>query len=267
MDTITAFIKRRPLITFFALAYAITWTLVPLASVSFAFPVLGLFGPALAAVLVTALIEGGAGVKALLGRVVQWRAGWVWYVVAIGLPVVLTVAAQLLHRLLGGAVASGPGDPVVLIAILALLVVGEELGWRGYALPRLQARFGGLGASVVLGVLWAAWHLANATIPGLERYWDAFPAFALFVVAQTILFTWISNHARGSVLIAWLFHAAINVSGSQLAIGNPVRQWWLSGAVFGVVALVVLAWAGPKLARRPDLPTEPGVVAPEGRRL
>ena len=181
--------------------------------------------------------------------VVQWRAGWVWYGVAIGLPVALAVAVQALHVMLGGALVSGPGDPLALIAILALLVVGEEIGWRGFALPRLQARLGGLGASVVLGVLWAAWHLANTTIPGLERYWDAFPAFALFVVAQTVLFTWIANRTHGSVLLAWLFHAAINVAGSRFAIGDPVQQWWLSAAVFGAVALVVLVVEGTGLGR------------------
>jgi membrane protease YdiL (CAAX protease family) len=155
-----------------------------------------------------------------------------------------------LHRVLGGAAPAGPGDPPVLIVILALLVVGEELGWRGFALPRLQARFGGLGASVILGTLWAAWHLINTAIPGLERYWYAFPAFGLFVVAQTILFTWIANHTRGSVLLAWLFHASINVAGSLFAIGDPVRQWWLSAAVFGVVALIVLAFKGTNLGSR-----------------
>jgi membrane protease YdiL (CAAX protease family) len=250
MDTITAFVKRHPLIAFFALAYAITWALVPLVSISFAFPVLGLFGPALAAIAVTAIVEGSSGVKALLGRAVQWRAGWPWYVVAVGLPIALGLAVAGLHRLMGGSANAGPGDPLALIAILALLVVGEEIGWRGFALPRLQARFGALGASLVLGVLWAAWHLANTAIPGLERYGYAFPAFALFVVAQTVLFTWIANHTRGSVLLAWLFHAAINVAGSQFAIGDPVRQWWLSGAVFGVVALVVLAFQGADLGSR-----------------
>jgi membrane protease YdiL (CAAX protease family) len=250
MDTITAFVKRRPLITFFVVAYAITWALVPLVSVSFVLPVLGLFGPALAAIVVTAMTEGGSGVKALLGRVVQWRVGWLWYVVALGLPVALTLAVLGLHRLLDGAVAAGPGDPPALIVMLALLVVGEELGWRGFALPRLQARFGGLGASLILGALWAAWHLANTAIPGLERYWYAFPAFALFVIAQTILLSWIANHSRGSVLLAWLFHAAINVAGSQFAIGDGVRQWWLSAAVFGIIALIVLIFEGAGLGQR-----------------
>jgi uncharacterized protein len=265
MHTVATFINRRPLVTFFMLAYALTWALIPLVSVSLVFPVLGLFGPALAAIIVTAITEGRAGVKALLGRVVQWRVGWPWYAVAALLPVVLTLAAGGLHRLLGGALPDQPSDPLVLIAILALLVAGEEIGWRGFALPRLQARFGALGASLILAGLWAAWHLANATIPGLERYWYAFPAFALFVVAQTVLFTWIANHTRGSVLLAWLFHAAINVAGSYFAIGDPVRQWWLSAAAFGVVALIVLVVLGPNLAQRSEVHAKSGMVAPEGR--
>jgi membrane protease YdiL (CAAX protease family) len=264
MYTVSAFVKHRPLVTFFLLAYTLTWALVSLISVSLVFPVLGLFGPALAAIIVTAMSEGAAGVKALLGRVIQWRVGWFWYVVTLGLPVALTLAMVELHRLLGGAMVDGPGDPPMLIAMLALLVVGEEIGWRGFALPRLQARFGGLGASLILGTLWAAWHLANATIPGLERYWYAFPAFALFVLTQTILFTWLANHTRGSVLLAWLFHGAINVAGSQFAIGDPVRQWWLSGTVFGVIALVVLVVLGPNLVRRPEVHAGIGVRAPEG---
>ena len=133
-------------------------------------------------------------------------------------------------------------------------MVGEEIGWRGFALPHLQARFGGLGASLILGLLWTAWHLINATIPGLERYWYAFPAFALFVIAQTILFTWIANHTQASVLLAWLFHAAINVAGSRFAIGDPVRQWWLSAALFGIAALAVLAFAGASLGSQTATP-------------
>jgi uncharacterized protein len=251
MHALSAFVRRRPLLTFFILAYAFAWLLISLVSVSLVFPVLGLFGPALAAIIVTAIAEGRAGVKALLRRVVQWRVGWQWYAVAAGLPVALALAALGLHRLLGGAENNRPGDPLALVAILALLVVGEELGWRGFALPRLQERFGGLGASLILGGLWAAWHLANTRIPGLDYYGYGFPAFLLYVVGMTVLFTWIANHTRGSVLIAWLFHAAINVTGSIFFVGEPVRQWWLSGAVYGVVALIVLVVAGPNLAERP----------------
>ena len=249
MHTFTAFVNRYSLIIFFVLAFALTWPLVPLASVSLALPVLGLFGPALAAIVVTAITEGRPGVKTLLGRVVQWRAGWRWYAIALGLPIAAALAVLEIHKLMGGVVPRGEGDPPALIATLALLVVGEELGWRGFALPRLQARLGGLGASLVLGGLWAAWHLANSTIPGLERYLYDFPAFLLYVIAQTILFTWLANYTRGSVLLAWLFHAAINTSGSLFAIGDPVRAWWLSAAVFGIVALMVLVVEGVGLGR------------------
>jgi membrane protease YdiL (CAAX protease family) len=144
-----------------------------------------------------------------------------------------------------------PGGPLLLSLVLGALVLGEELGWRGYALPRLQARHSGLVASLILGALWAAWHLINATIPGMSAYWNSFPAFALFVIPQTILFTWLANHTRASVLLAWLFHAAINAAGSQLFVGDQVRQWWLSGVVYGLAALIVIIVTGSELARRP----------------
>jgi membrane protease YdiL (CAAX protease family) len=251
MNPIVALIKRRPLVAYFVLAYALTWSMVLLTRLSLLFAFLGLFGPAAAALIVTAIDEGRAGVRALLQHVVQWRVGALWYAVALGLPILLGLVVAGLHTLLGGAYTFRPGGPLALSLVLGVLVLGEELGWRGYALPRLQARFGGLAASVILGALWAAWHLANVTIPGLERYGYGFSAFALFVIAQTILFTWIANNTRASVLLAWLFHAAINAAGSQLSIGDELRQWWLSGAVYGVAALIVVLVAGPQLGRQP----------------
>jgi membrane protease YdiL (CAAX protease family) len=171
--------------------------------------------------------------------------------VALGLPFLLGLAAIGLHVLLGASYTYRAGGPLLLSLILGVLVLGEELGWRGYALPRLQARYGSLAASLILGALWAAWHLINATIPGMGAYWHSFAAFALFVIPQTILFTWLANRTRGSVLLAWLFHAAINTAGSQLFVGDQVRQWWLSGAVFGLAALIVLLATGLSLTRRP----------------
>ena len=249
MNSIMSAIRRHPLTTFFLLAYAITWSLVALLSVSLVFAVLGLFGPTLAAVLVLATTDGWPAVRPLFGRLAIWRVSVGWYIVAIGLPIVLALAAIALHVLLGGDYTLRLGDSPLLLVTLAILVVGEELGWRGYALPRLQARYSGLIASLILGVLWAAWHLANGFIPGLERYWYGFPAFLVWVTAQTVLFTWIANHTRGSVLLAWLFHAAINVCGSLFALPDAVRQWWLSAAVYSVAALLVVLVEGPNLTR------------------
>ena len=236
-------VRRRPLVSFFVLAFALTWALVLLSRLSLVFGFLGLFGPALAAVIVAAIADGATGVRALLGKVLAWRASPVWYLIAAGLPFVLTAAAAGLHLLLGGE-GPFPLAPIGVVSlVLAIMVVGEEIGWRGYALPKLIDRYGPIGASLILGILWAAWHLANATIPGLERYWTAFPAFLLFVIAQTFLFTWIALNTRGSVLFAWIFHAAINTAGAVFLFTDPVRQWWFSGIVFAIAASVwVVTW-------------------------
>jgi membrane protease YdiL (CAAX protease family) len=123
---------------------------------------------------------------------------------------------------------------------LFVLVVGEELGWRGFALPRLQERYGGLRASLILGVLWAGWHLPNQFIPGLEFYGYGFGAFALYVVAMTVLFTWLASQTHGSVLLAWLFHGAINTLIFVNMAVDIVSRWWLSAAVYGAAALTVV---------------------------
>lgn len=241
-------LRRFPLLAYFVLAFAINWGLVFLARYSILFALLALFGPTTAAVLVTRAVDGADGVRALLGRVVDYRVPPMWFAVAIGLPIILTLVAVGLHMLIGGEFQlSRAGAAAWLIAFL---VVGEEIGWRGFALPRLRARMGGLAASLVLGLLWAAWHLANATLPGFEFYVTAFPAFTLFVVSQTILFAWIATHTRGSLLLAWIFHAAINLSGAVLAFGTTDIQWWLSGLAFAAAAVIVVFVPGA-LDRKP----------------
>jgi len=247
-----SFVKRHPLVTFFILAYALAWILIPLVvSVSLFFGLLALFVPTFAALVVTAITDGKAGVKNLLRRVVLWRVGFKWYVVAIGLPILLGLIAMGLNTLLTGeAMAIDVQQPLTLTLILAILVLGEEIGWRGFALPRLQTRYNSLVASLILGVLWAACHLPNALIPGLAHYFYAFPAFLIYVVGMTILFTWLSNNTHMSVLLAWIFHAAINIAGAYLFIGEITRQWWLNAAVYMVTALIVIALTTINLGRK-----------------
>jgi uncharacterized protein len=247
MNRIISAIKRYPLAAFFILAYAFAWGLTLLTRVSLVFGFLALFGPAAAAILVTAATDGSAGIQTLFGRLAIWRVGLRWYLVALGLPALLSLFVAGLSLALGlpTSVRFNELSPVAIT--LFVLVVGEELGWRGYALPRLQARYGGLGASLILGLLWAGWHLPNQLIPGLEFYGYGFGAFALYVVAMTMLFTWLANHTRGSVLLAWLFHGAINTLIFVNGTIDIVQRWWLSAAVYGAVALVVVLVAGPHL--------------------
>lgn len=232
----SALIKRNPLVSYFVLAYALSWIWYPLIlNVSIGFSFIGLFAPALAAIIVTSISEGKASVNALLAKAVQWGVGWGWYTVAIGLPFVL---AALVWWIAGTPPRTE--QSLALTLVLAVLVIGEELGWRGFALPKLQARYNPLASSLILGVLWAAWHLPNALIPGLDYYYSAFPYFLAYVAAMTVLFTWLANNTGASVLMAWIFHAAINASGAVFAIGDNVRQWALSAVVYGIAAVVVM---------------------------
>jgi membrane protease YdiL (CAAX protease family) len=258
MKLITASIKRYPLVAYFILAYALAWILIPLVvSVSVAFGLLALFGPAIAAISVTGAIEGRSGIRQLIGRVMQGRAGLKWIAVAVGLPLFMSAMVVLLNAaLMGKPLAIVPNEAPVFTLILGLLVIGEEIGWRGFALPRLQTRFNSLTASLILGVLWAAWHLPNSFIPGMGHYLTAFPVFLVWVISMTVLFTWLVNRTRGSIWIAWLFHAAINVAGGFLFIGDNLLQWWLSAGVFAVAALIIVIAEGPNLARRTTSPIE-----------
>jgi membrane protease YdiL (CAAX protease family) len=257
MGTITAFVKRHPLVVFFVLAYALTWPLIPLVSVSplFGFP--ALFGPALAAVIVAAITDGRPGLRDLLGRMVRWRVGARWYAVALGLPMVLALTAAGLHYLLGAQTSVNFGGLSVLNFVVFALIVGEELGWRGYALPRLLAERSGLVASLILGALWGAWHLPTFFVAGAPQYGLPVSAFVLLTMAYSVVIAWVYLHARGSVLIVSLMHGAINLSqGFFLSGVDPASEYWMLAAVYGVVALVLVVVAGPNLSLKPQVSAE-----------
>ena len=256
MSIVLKLVRRHPLVSFFVLAYALTWPLIPLVSLSplWGFP--ALFGPALAAIFVAAVAGGRAEVKDLLGRVVRWRVGAGWYVVVLGLPAGLALAAAGLHLALGTDSSIEFGGLSVLSFVVFVLIIGEELGWRGYALPRLLAGRSALSASLILGALWGAWHLPTFFVPGAPQYGLPFSAFVLFTIAYSVLFTWVYLHTRGSVLIATLLHGAINFSqGLFLGGVDPARVYWLLAAVYGVAALALVAAAGPNLYRKPRAQT------------
>ncbi len=259
MRTISALVKHHPLVAFFVLAYALTWPVIPLVSVSLLWGFPALFGPALAAVIVAAITDGKPGLKSLLGRTVRWRVGVGWYAIALALPVILTLATAGVHLLLDAPTSLRFGTISVLAPIIFVLVVGEELGWRGYAIPKLLARVSPVAASLILGVLWGVWHLPTFFVPGAPQYGLPIPAFVILTMAYSILFTWVYLHARGSVLIATLLHGAINLSQGLLLGGlNPARQYWLLAAVYTVAALVLLVAVGPGLAREPRAAADGG---------
>jgi membrane protease YdiL (CAAX protease family) len=244
-------VRKHPLIAFFVLAYLLTWWIYPLLRVSPLLGIFGLFGPALAAMIMAAVTGGKVGLKALLSRVVRWRIGLPWYVIALGLPTVLSLATAALAYLLGAPKLLQVGTLTIFDIILFVLVVGEELGWRGYALPLLLDKRSPVTASVILGVVWGLWHLPTFLVPGTPQYGLPLTAFVLLTIEYSILMTWVFLHTLGSVLIATLFHGAINLSqGLFLGGMDGAGRYWLLSIVYGAAALVVAVMLGLRARRR-----------------
>ena len=179
-----------------------------------------------------------------------------------------------LHVVLGGQ----PPDPVrlmgalpgVLLSVLPVFLLfgplGEEMGWRGYALPRLQSRFGALAASLLIGVAWAAWHLPLFFDPTSSYAQLALPVFVARMVGLALLFTWLVNRTGGSLFFPMLLHSVINASGQIWAAvpdpGSDAYQEVLLTAAVWAAALAVIAIAGRDLGFRSGPVTgQAGVVA------
>jgi uncharacterized protein len=261
---------------YIVIAFAFTWTFWLLATLEArglisSLPVpalfLGAFGPMVAAVVLTAQEGGRAGLRSLLSRVVHWRVAPFWYGVALLGPIVLTLGAMALHVLLGGQ----PPDLLAMVGalptVLALSVymfiqvgIGEEIGWRGYALPKLQTGYSALVSSVILGVLWALWHLPLFFNPATSYSNTPFWVFLVFLLPFPIVYTWIFNSTGGSVLMAMILHAVTNASIGPLWRATPEYQtalsntnvYLLQAALLWVAAIgLVLVYGASNLSRRP----------------
>jgi membrane protease YdiL (CAAX protease family) len=259
-------VRRHPLISFFVLAYTLSWW----PTILYAFdlspqPIVG-FGPFLAALVVLAVTHGKTGVVALLRRMVRWRVAPAWYAVALLVPVAITVAATALNVLVGAQVPDSAelGGWTSLFSTFALLLLipgiggaWEEPGWRGYALPQLQVGRSALLTSLILGVLWAFWHLPLMVVG--EVHWSDI----VLVIAVSVVFAWVFNNASGSVLIVMLMHAMNNtISGSffspMFSGADSVRQSWLLAMLWCSLAIVVVVVAGPAhLSRKHRKQEEP----------
>jgi membrane protease YdiL (CAAX protease family) len=258
MNRTGTFIARHTLASFFVLAFALEGIAVLLlAGDPTTLPFALVLVPALAAVTIAGISEGWPGVKALLGMFLRWRVAPWLYVAVLTLPLFGTLAIVASAVLLGaptGELFSKLGPSTLLVLAVTLLpALAEELGWRGYALPRLLAGkrppVAPLTAGLGLGVTWAALHLP-LYLPG--QMYDGLPLWPLpvIIVSYSVLLTWVFLNTGGSVLMAGLFHAALNGATPVTAGVDPAQAWQLRAVVFAVMALVVAAVAGPSLTRR-----------------
>ena len=187
------------------------------------------YAPTLAALLVVAR---AGGVGALLRQVLTWRVGVAWYAFVLVGPVVLIALADLIYVLAGGA---PPGVWVAFPSDLAFAgpliagSLGEELGWRGFAQPRLQTRYGALWASIIIGVTWGTWHLWPAILPG------GLSDLTLYDLAQTyirlistaVIYAWIYNSTSGSLSLVMVAHAGHNIATELVRIPAGVHKPFL----------------------------------------
>lgn len=259
-------LRRHPLVSFFVLAYAVTWLLwapmvaagVPAFSESRHVPspaalpgvAIGVTGTA---VFMTAVTGGRAGLRRLADRLRCWDVGLRWYAVALLLfpltEVLITAAVAgpaVLRALTPAALALYPA------AFASHFVFGplfEETGWRGFALPRIQHRFGPLGGSLLLGLLWGGWHfflylpgwIGAGSVTGVVNA----VIFVAFTVTVSVLFTWLSNNTRASLLLVMLLHGSVNGTATYVQVladrGVISSDAAVFSAGFGALFTAVLA--------------------------
>jgi membrane protease YdiL (CAAX protease family) len=260
----------RSLLKFFLLTYIVSWILwIAVAYVSSGtaappsgFPasiglliLLGTFSPSIVALMLTARIDGRRGVLALLRRIVpSTTAGGRWYVFAVGYFAVIKLGVALVYRVATGAWPAFSQEAWYIMAgaiiVSTPVQAGEEIGWRGYALPRLAKQFGLARASLVLGVIWGCWHLPFFFIPGSDSYGKSFPVYVLAVTAVSVAMAWLYWRTNGSLLLTMLMHAAVNntnfVSSPVSSATNPFALKtslvaWLTAALLWICAIYFLA--------------------------
>jgi uncharacterized protein len=278
-------IRRHPLIAYFALAYTGSWLvwafyvlsldgvrLLPFQAPASFLVIIGLgtfTGPALAAFVVTALTEGRSGVDRLIARIRQWRVGLAWYLFAfLGLPAIETLGTLATPGVLASFTPIDWLPELMSAAVFfvypALLAgpLGEEIGWRGFALPRLQQLHGPVVATLGLGILWAFWHApiwfsgewAELTLPNVAAY-------VFWITAVTFIFTWVFNNTGGSVLMAILLHGTMDVfpnafllphlpAAGEMTSAGVLTMYLGLGLGFGLTAAALVVATRGRLGQR-----------------
>lgn len=248
--------RKYPVTWFYILAFGISWLgLIPgvLGSRGIApfdnpyVQLLGILfsiGPTLAAVIMSQVMQGKTGSQNLLKGLLKWRVGLVWYLVAVLSPIVMFMAGQVLTKLMGLTVdiAEIPSNPLLFMIALSVMILsntGEEIGWRGFALPHLQKRYDALSATMIVGLLWSLWHLPLVFMTSNAMAQSPLLWF-ISIVASAFIYTWLYNSTQGSILLVALLHISGNLFGAFITGVSPVAYALLNC----VVAIALIAVLG-----------------------
>ena len=261
LPSLARWLKAHDLLAYFVLTFLISWSawvyvILTLPELDFnsigtggmLFMMLGQWGPALSAVLIAAFTRGKPGLKEIFGRLKYRRGSGRWFLAAGFLWVAITLASALWHAQASNQALSFHADQwarifSLLVAALPLFFWGcEEIGWRGFALPRLLGRWNALISSIILGLMWGAWHLPmfiwniKGLNPGMPFY-----IYAAFTVSVSVVMTWLLNHTHGSLLLAIFFHFWINQYPRYQYALLPVED--TGGSMFVMSTLILAAFA------------------------
>jgi uncharacterized protein len=272
-------VKRHPLAAFLVLTYGLTWALwIPLdifrdatsgpyTSIAI---LIGSNIPSAVAIVLTAVGLGKGATRKLLGQLLIWRFGWRWYLVLLA-PAALVVGTITLVAVTRGGPTAALAMPLLSAIIYVAFMtfpgsaVGEEIGWRGYALPRLQSMRTALTASLVIGFLHGLWHLPLWLRGDVDHRLSAYPAFLIQALALSVIYTWLYNSSKGSLLLVVLFHTATNAPLTLVLLPLGVENWflpfWLMAGFTVAAALVVVAVFGPSRLSRLTKQTQPATPA------
>jgi len=254
---VKAFLKQHRLVAFFVLAFALSWYpwLIALMRGRTSGP--NPLGPLVAGIIVTAIVSGRSGLHEFFSRLVRWRAGAKWYAITFATPVLVCLIAVAItlcfgwsSHVSGWSIEKLRELPERFLFILLFIALGEEPGWRGFALPQLQTKYSPLMASLILAPVWALWHLP---LLGNEFPLPIVVPFLLSVFGGTFALTWVFNGTKGSVLLPMLLHATINTVGAGLIFplfsdAALVALWWIYGSVWLCIGLSTLLFCANKPA-------------------
>ena len=259
-----AFIERRPIISYYLLACSLSWAIqIPLAlqaqdviqsQLPFALHYLSGFGPLLSAAYMSWRLGGRQGLRGLFSRLTRWRVGLGWWAVALS-PLFALVLLWLVARIIRG-------DPLTLLDLgrveflpnlgigaaflwIATFGLGEETGWRGFALPRLQANHSALSATLILWVIWSLWHL-----PLFFYMYEPsiLPGWLIGLLAGSITFTWLFNSTDGSLLMTVIFHGLFNFTTGCARCKTGLAAMVISSLVMVWAVLIVVIFRPANLA-------------------
>jgi membrane protease YdiL (CAAX protease family) len=231
-----------------------------------------IFSPSISALIVTGIIGGMPEIKRLLGGFTRWQVGLRWYFWAAFL-ILGPLAITLIYKALGNQ-SEGimPGETISSMAGIIVFTlfsgpIAEELGWRGFALPRLQEKYNALVSSLILGVIWTCWHIPFFFTTGATQMSIPFPIYLVLVVTSSIYLTWLYNNTNGSLIVTILGHFTYNLTGfltGVLRLMPAMLFYMTAGPLLALVVAAVVFIYGPRyLSRKPvaELPFQPKLAA------